>query len=206
MHALIIAGGTPPKKKLLEQEMAQAQIHIGADSGGHVYLGYGHRPDIVVGDLDSFVYTRHKGIKLLELPDQETNDLEKSLAYALEKGAKTACILGATGKRFDHSLKNLSVLLRYQKQYEDIRFKDNHGELFLVRSPYTPKLAVGTEISFFPVHSPIKNFSSNGVKYPLQNSALAMGIQDGTSNEITSEEAVIHFDGILGVYIIKPIQ
>ena len=152
MHALIIAGGIPPKKNLLEQEMALAQLHIGADSGGHVYLGYGHKPDIVVGDLDSFVYTRHKGIKLLELPDQETNDLEKSLEYALEKGAKTVCILGATGKRFDHSLKNLSVLLRYLERFEDIRFKDNHGELFLVRSPYTPKLAVGTEISFFPIH------------------------------------------------------
>ena len=33
-----------------------------------------------------------------------------------------------------------------------------------------------------------------------------MGIQDGTSNEITSEDAVIHFDGILGVYIIQTVQ
>ena len=57
MHALIIAGGIPPKKNLLKQEIAQAQLKIGADSGGHVYLGYGQRPDIVVGDLDSFVYT-----------------------------------------------------------------------------------------------------------------------------------------------------
>ena len=40
MHALIIAGGIPPKKNLLEQEMALAQLHIGADSWGHVYLGY----------------------------------------------------------------------------------------------------------------------------------------------------------------------
>ena len=182
--------------------MALAQLSIGADSGGYVYLGYGYRPDIVIGDLDSFLYSRHKGIKVLELPDQETNDLEKSLEYALAKGAKSVCILGATGKRFDHSLKNLSVLLRYLDQFEDIRFKDNHGELFLVRSPYTPKLAVGTGISFFPILAPVKNFSSKGVKYPLKDSELAMGVQDGTSNEITSENAIIHFDGILGVYII----
>ena len=206
MHALIIAGGIPPKKNLLEQEIALAQLKIGADSGGHVYLGYGQRPDMVVGDLDSFVYTRHKGINLLELPDQETNDLEKSLEYALEKGVKTVCVLGATGKRFDHSLKNLSVLLRYLDRFEDIRFKDNHGELFLVRSPYKPKQAVGTGISFFPVNEAVKNFSSSGVKYPLKNAELAMGIQDGTSNEITSEDAVIHFDGILGVYIIQTVQ
>ena len=82
------------QKNLLEQEIALAQLKIGADSGGHVYLGYGHRPDMVVGDLDSFVYTRHKGINLLELPDQETNDLEKSLEYALEKASKQCAFLG----------------------------------------------------------------------------------------------------------------
>tara|TARA_B100000242_G_C42899374_1_gene417163 strand:- start:65 stop:685 length:621 start_codon:yes stop_codon:yes gene_type:complete len=206
MHALIIAGGIPPKKNLLEKEIALAQLNIGADSGGYVYLGYGHKPDIVVGDLDSFIYTHHKDIKVLKLPDQETNDLEKSLEYALDKGAKSVCILGAVGKRFDHSLKNLSVLLRYLDRFEDIRFKDNHGELFLVRSPYTPKQAIGTGISFFPVFEPVKNFSSTGVKYPLKDSVLAMGVQDGTSNEITSKDALIHFDGILGVYIITSLQ
>jgi len=36
----------------------------------------------------------------------------------------------------------------------------------------------------------------------LTQGTLAMGVQDGTSNEITSKDAVVHFDGILGVYII----
>ena len=75
-----------------------------------------------------------------------------------------------------------------------------------MRSPYTPKQAVGTSISFFPVFEPVKNFSSTGVKYPLKDSVLAMGVQDGTSNEITSKDALIHFDGILGVYIITSLQ
>ena len=82
---------------------------------------------------------------------------------------------------------------------------NNHGELFLVRSPYIPKQAVGTSISF-PVLEPVKNFSSKGVKYPLNDSVLAMGVQDGTSNEITSKDALIQFDGILGVYIITSLQ
>lgn len=203
MHALIIGGGIPPKKALLEQEMANAQLHIGADSGGHVYLGYGHRPDIVIGDLDSFVYTRHEGVQVLEIADQETNDLEKCLDYALKQGVTSVTVLGATGKRFDHTIKNLSVMRRYFSHFNDIRFKDNHGELLLAESPYSPKLPIGTGISFLPVEGAVTSFSSTGVKYPLTNGTLAMGIQDGSSNEITSEDAILHFDGILGVYIIR---
>lgn len=202
MHALIIGGGIPPKKELLEQEMAKAQLHIGADSGGHVYLGYGHRPDIVIGDLDSFVYTRHEGVQVLEVADQDSNDLEKCLDYACKQGARSVTVLGATGKRFDHTIKNLSVMRRYFSIFDDIRFKDNHGELFLTESPYSPGLPVGAGISFLPVEGPVTNFSSTGVKYPLTQGTLAMGVQDGTSNEITSKDAVVHFDGILGVYII----
>ena len=73
----------------------------------------------------------------MKLPDQETNDLEKSLEYALEKGAKSVCILGATGKRFDHSLKNLSVLLKYLDRFEDIRFKDNRRAFLSALAIYT---------------------------------------------------------------------
>ena len=91
MHALIIAGECL-KKNLLEKEMAKAQLNIGADSGGYVYLGYGHKPDIVVGDLDSFIYTRHKGIS--NEITSETNDLEKSLEYALKKGTDQCVFLG----------------------------------------------------------------------------------------------------------------
>ena len=202
MHALIVAGGTPPTKKLLEQEIQQADLLIGADSGGHVFLGHGFTPDIVIGDLDSFVYTRHEGINVLEDPDQETNDLEKALAYALKRGSISCVILGALGKRIDQTMKNVSVLQQFWSRFEDIRFRDDYGDTFLVESPYKPNYPVGTMISFFPVRNPVEEFTSSGVLYPLTNSILEMGGLDGTSNEITEEEVTITFnDGFLGVFV-----
>ncbi len=202
MHALIIAGGVPPTKKLIEQEIEKADLTIGADSGGHTFLGYGFTPDIVIGDMDSFVYTRHKGVNILEDLDQETNDLEKALSYALKQGTKTCVILGALGKRIDHVMKNFSVLQQFQLQFESILFRDDYGDTFLVSSPYTPGLPVGTIISFFPVRNPVEEFTSTGVLYPLTNKILEMGGQDGTSNEITSDEVMITFkEGFLGVFI-----
>ena len=202
MRVLIIAGGAPPAKKLLEQEIATADLKIGADSGGHVFLGYGFIPDIVIGDLDSFKYTHHQGINIRRDPDQETNDLEKALSYALEQQATECIVLGTLGKRIDHTMKNLSVLQQFWRKFESIIFRDDYGDMFLVRSPYKPDLPIGTIISFFPVCAPVEEFTSTGVLYPLTNSLLEMGGRDGTSNEITEEDALITFkEGFLGVFV-----
>lgn len=202
MHVLIVCGGTPPTKKLLEKEINAAELIIGADSGGYALLGYGFTPDLVIGDMDSFAYTNHKGINILEDPDQETNDLEKALEYVLSKGAKTCTVLGTLGKRIDHTMKNLSVFCRFWDRFESLVFRDDYGDTILTRSPYTPDLPVGTKISFFPVGSPVEEFTSTGVLYPLTNSTLEFGGQDGTSNEITDTNVNITFkDGFLGVFI-----
>jgi thiamine pyrophosphokinase len=201
MHALIVCGGTPPTKKLLEQEINNSDLVIGADSGGYAIIGHGFTPDIVLGDLDSFKYTNHEGINTLHDPDQETNDLEKALAYALDKGVISTTVLGTLGKRIDHTIKNYSVLLRFHPKFESIIFRDDYGDMFLAESPYKPELPLGTIISFFPVNRPVSGFTSTGVKYPLTNAVLELGGQDGTSNEITSEEVEITFDdGFLGVF------
>lgn len=202
MHALIVCGGTPPTKSLLGQEINNSDLIIGADSGGYAIIGYGFTPDIVVGDLDSFKYTNHEGINVLQDPDQETNDLEKALNYALDKGATTTTVLGTLGKRIDHTIKNYSVLLQFHSKFESIVFRDNYGDMFLTKSPYKPGLPLETIISFFPVNKPVTGFTSTGVKYPLTDAVLELGGQDGTSNEITSEDAEITFDeGYLGVFV-----
>jgi thiamine pyrophosphokinase len=202
MRALIVCGGTPPTKQLFESEIKNAHFTIGADSGGYVFLGFKHLPDVVIGDLDSFKYTNHEGVKVVHNPDQETNDLEKALHFALQNGAQHCVVLGALGKRFDHTIKNISVLQQFQSKFESIIFRDDYGDLFLVTSPFKPNYTVGTVISFFPVANAITGFSSKGVKYPLSNSALVMGAQDGTSNEIISSEAEVVFDGgFLGVFV-----
>ncbi|MCG8374267.1 MAG: thiamine diphosphokinase [Balneolales bacterium] len=186
----------------MTKEISSADLTIGADSGGYVFLGHGFNPDIVLGDLDSFAYTNHKGINILQDPDQETNDLEKALNYALEKGATTCTVLGTLGKRIDHTVKNLSALLHYKEKFNSIIFRDDYGDTFLVESPYTPNFPVGTIISFFQVNKPVRSFTSTGVLYPLTNATLEMGKQDGTSNKITHQEVTISFEGgLLGVFV-----
>ena len=195
MHALIVSGGTPPTKKLLETEINAADIVIGADSGGHAIIGYGFTPDIVLGDLDSFHYTNHKGIKTLKIAEQETNDLEKALAYALEQGATHCVVLGTLGKRIDHTFKNLSVLMQFHSKFESIVYRDEYGDTFLIESPYTLDVKIGTILSFIPLSGKITGITTTGVEYPLTNEALEIGVRDGTSNTATEPKVHVEFDG-----------
>ena len=202
MRALIICGGTPPRKKLFENEFKDADLTLGADSGGYVFLGFHRYPHLVIGDMDSFKYTGHEGIKTLHDTDQETNDLEKALNYALSKGVTTCIVLGALGKRFDHTLKNLSVLLQFNDKFDELIFRDDYGDMFLVKSGYELGFPVGTVVSFMPIGGPVEGFTSTGVLYPLTNTPLIMGVQDGTSNEITETGGTVTFTkGNLCVFI-----
>lgn len=202
MHALIICGGTPPTKNLLEKHIKQADLQIGADSGGHVFLGYGFTPDIVLGDLDSFKYTNHENIDILKLEDQNSTDLDKALQYALNKGAKTCSVLGALGKRIDHQQKNLSSMVEFHERFDSLVFEDDYGKTFLVDSPYEKDIPMDTIISFFPVSGHIENFISSGVLYPLDNVTLEPGTQDATSNRVTASPVTLEFSsGKLAVFV-----
>lgn len=202
MYALIICGGTPPTKKLLETHISTADLKIGADSGGHVFLGYGFTPDIVIGDLDSFKYTNHENIKILKLEDQDSTDLDKALNYALENGANTCSVLGALGKRIDHQQKNLASMIQFHDRFKSLVFEDDYGKTFLINSPFESDYPMDTIISFFPVSGLIENFTSSGVLYPLTDVTLEPGVQDATSNRVTSSPVKVEFSsGKLAVFI-----
>lgn len=78
-------------------------------------------PDAVVGDMDSLsaALRRRFADRIHAEAEQETNDLSKALRYVLAHipEATEIHILGATGRREDHTLGNLALLMEYARQY-----------------------------------------------------------------------------------------
>lgn len=182
MRVLIICGGEPPSKELLAKEIIKSDLTIGADSGGNIIFDAGFKPDIVIGDLDSFDVNKHDDVEYLKIAEQETNDLEKSLNYAVQKGAEDCIVLGILGRRIDHTFKNLSVLAQFSSKFKNLIFRDDYGDTFLITSPFKMDIDVGTVVSFIPLSGKITGITTRGVQYPLQNEMLQVGVRDGTSN------------------------
>lgn len=193
MKAIIICDGEPPSKTRIEAEYKQASLLIAADGGAHAAAKLGFRPDVIVGDLDSYTPTGNESALVIPDPDQETNDLEKALNYAKKESVSSVIVFGATGKRIDHTLKNLSVLLQFHNQFESICFVDRYSTIRLIQSPFKENFPLRTSVSLFPLSGRVDGITTNGLKYSLTNGTLQNGVQDGSSNETIKKTVEIHY-------------
>ncbi len=183
MRILILANGTEPSSGLLGSLRAKCNCFIAADGGGNTAIQMGFMPDIVIGDMDSFSHADDYTGELICDPDQETNDLEKALKLARSRNADRVDVLGATGKRLDHTLKNLSVMLQFQPRFDLLAFYDNQFYSRILPRDFSLTLPPGHTVSLFPLSGKVDGITTDGLRYPLRDESLENGRRDGSSNE-----------------------
>ena len=126
--AVIICDGVFPKKEYPRYLIRQADYIICCDAALKSYLrhcqsifGKERKPDAVIGDLDSIsplLINKYSDIIIHET-EQENNDQTKAFKLVLSKytDATELHILGATGKRTDHTIGNVSLLMEYARLF-----------------------------------------------------------------------------------------
>lgn len=76
-------------------------------------------PDVVIGDMDSLSPALRKRYadRVVHVEEQDFNDQTKALLHVLAnfRDVDTIHFLGATGKREDHTIGNVSLLMEYAK-------------------------------------------------------------------------------------------
>lgn len=127
--AAIICNGDFPRKEYPRYIVKEADYIICCDAALQTYLkhcmplfGKLRRPDAVIGDMDSLSRTlrdKYSDI-IIHDSDQETNDQTKAFDYAIStfKDISAVHIIGATGKRVEHTVGNLSLLMEYARSYD----------------------------------------------------------------------------------------
>lgn len=192
-HAVLLADGEFPTLGRLRVHRQYARLLIALDGAANRLHAWSERPDIIIGDLDSYRNGFGSTVPVVHDPDQETNDLEKGLRWALRQGITSAVVLGATGLRLDHTLKNLSVLKQFDEQLT-LWFEDQYAEIRLMtaaRSQLELRGHVGQPVSLFPLSGRVEGIVTEGLKYPLHDEALENGVRDGSSNELIGTHARI---------------
>ncbi|MFU8812612.1 MAG: thiamine diphosphokinase [Balneolaceae bacterium] len=191
--AVLLCDGSPPPRTMLEDATNACRMFIAADGGGNRAREMKLMPDAVIGDLDSFTPETGDTMEVIHDPCQETNDLEKALQYAHQQNAQSVLVFGATGLRFDHALKNLSVMARFHSRFKQLVFRDAHSDLFLIDSPYETDIEPGLDVSLFPLSGRVEEITTGGLQYPLRGEPLENGVRDGSSNRTTGSHLSIHY-------------
>jgi thiamine pyrophosphokinase len=184
---IILANGNAPSKGLLERHLTDADLFVCADGGANAAVKLGVTPDLIIGDLDSIrPATLHKfsGVTARRIADQNSTDLEKAFAWVVRNGYREARVFGATGGRLDHTIGNLSALVKFSRKIA-VTMYDTDGELACVGSERVFDVPAGTTVSLLPM-TLCEGVMTKGLKWELRYESLALGQRGGTSNVVVS--------------------
>ena len=186
-NTVVLADGAFPGHKLPLSFMEKAERIICCDGAVGGLFAYGLNPDFIVGDLDSISEESRLRFSsvLHQDKDQETNDLTKAIRFCLAHGWSKITILGATGKREDHSIGNLSLLTDYAEDVQIQLLSDFGSFVPQLTDSITYESFPGEQVSIFSF-DPDALFSSKNLRYPLNNRTLTSWWQ-GTLNEAKSD-------------------
>lgn len=191
-EAVIVAGGDYPTSEQALQVLHNAPYVICCDGAADRYIATGHVPDAIVGDGDSIsAYNRTKyATRLHIVAEQETNDQTKAVRFLLEQGKRRIAIVGATGRREDHTIGNISLLIEYARAGAQVRSFTDHGVFIPCNGDTTLKCRKGQQVSIFSITA--KKLSAEGLLYPIYD---FNNWWQGTLNECTGKEFTIHAEG-----------
>lgn len=132
-EAVIVGNGEFPSHPFPLHILETVSYVICCDGGADAFVHHTDRvPDWIIGDGDSLSEENRRRFQSIIRynPDQETNDLTKSVLFLQERGIHRIVIVAATGKREDHTLGNISLLMEYHRQGLEIMMLTDYGFLF----------------------------------------------------------------------------
>ena len=192
---LLCADGEWPPESIWRPLSETCETLVGVDGGTDAALSRNLAVTMATGDFDSITDSE---VERIALPDQNSSDLEKSLQYAFEKGAKVVKIVGVEGGEIDHQLAAFAALVEAPSELEISMHMSEHivmrclDELELV-------LDEGTKLSLF-AFTACANVSISGVEFPLDEEPLAFSTR-GLHNVALGGPIHIQSDGALVVVI-----
>ena len=183
--AVIVGNGQFPKKEYPLYLLESADYVVCCDGALDTYLRHFsgrnlRRPDAVVGDMDSLskkTAERFRDIAV-KIDEQETNDQSKAFHYILEHfpDVDTIHILGATGKREDHTIGNLSLLMEYAREMGrqdcgrtvSVDIVSDWSTAFAITDSCTLDVGEGRSVSIICPDNSL-NIKSEGLVWPTDN-------------------------------------
>lgn len=196
---IILADGSFPVHNIPVEYLRKAQRIICCDGSADQLIKAGFIPEAIVGDLDSVSakVAEEYSDRLFPDREQETNDLTKAVRWCIERDHKDLVILGATGKREDHTIGNISLLAEYAREVEVMMVTDSG-----ILRPYLKSCIIraipGQQISIFSINHETE-ITSVGLRYPLIRKKL-LNWWEATLNEAAGEIVELKFEG--GVIIV----
>ena len=210
-HIVILAAGDFPTHPVPLRALREADFVVCCDSAYRQWKEESERrkmekPYVVIGDGDSLSETdkRDLGDRYIQVDEQDFNDLHKAMDYAtshFQPSTFNFQLLGATGRREDHTLGNISYLVTFAEEYPgaDIEMLTDHGRLTAMHGSRTFASFPRQQVSIFTM-DPQTAIYSDGLKWSL-DAFHARRWWQATLNEALGTEFSLRTEGWAVVFL-----
>lgn len=185
MSVCVIVGGAEIKNyNEIKKYLSDDDFYVFCDCGLSHLENLGVKPDLIVGDFDS--YTKPEtDIETIVLPcEKDDTDTVFALKEAIKRGYKKFVLVGVVGGRFDHTLGNVAILAMIKNQGYEGMIVDDFSEMQLVSGE---TVFVEDEFSYFSllnISGKANGITIKNAKYPLDNAEIKTDYPIGVSNEV----------------------
>jgi thiamine pyrophosphokinase len=190
----VIVGSAPVRNvEELKALIRQDDFILCADGGLTTAIQMQLRPDLVIGDFDSFSARVPEDVETIVLPvNKDDTDMMYSIKEALRRGFSDFLLMGGIGGRLDHTVANLCALQYLAQQNALGVLADGQNEARIVlKGKYAITYRKDSILSVFPFGAPFCTVSYEGLEYPLTNAKLYSDNPMGTSNRVLGDCAVV---------------
>ena len=196
--AVVLCAGDFPTHDIPLCVLGNAPYLCCCDGAAVQAVSYGLRPDAIVGDGDSLpddFKRQYSGIIHL-VSEQEYNDMTKATRHCIRRGARRIAYVGATGKREDHTMGNISLLAYYldNLSVQPVMLTD-YGFFVPASGSRTFGSFARQQVSIFNVSS--RSIVSEGLRWP---SYAYSALWQGMLNEAEADTFTLRADGTYIVY------
>lgn len=191
--ALIIANGAACDRNLMDQLLEWSPLVVVLDSAIERVIELGIKIDVLIGDFDrgfdaDAYREKQYPIEIVHVADQESTDLEKAFRYLIKRGIPAANVIWATGKRADHTITNITNIVKFKDQLKITLF-DDYSRIYPLPKLFKKWYEKDTIISLIPIGT-VNGIVTENLLYPLKNESLVLGDRTGSSNSVLADGLV----------------
>ena len=174
---------------------------LACDRGLVYALDEGLRPDLILGDFDSFRGELPAELPVLRYPaEKDDTDTMLAVRWAAENGFEAVRLCCAFGGRLDHLLSNIQSLHLAAKLGMEAEAADENSLLRVLRpGSYRVPERRGWSLSLLALTERVEGLCIRGAKYELRDAVLENPSTLGQSNAFRGEVELRFASGVIAM-------
>lgn len=204
MKCIIIGAGELNTKEIINDN----SDFVIASDGGYIYCKeLNIKPNLIVGDLDS-IDELPKDIETIKFnPIKDETDTYLAIKEGMKRGYKEFILYGCLGKRLEHTLANIQIMVGLLKEDASIELMDDNTYIKILKKndELLIKENINGYISLFS-YTNKSVLTIDGLKYNVKRKTITNKFPLGIDNETTNTSATIKIHKGIVILIISKIN